>query len=55
MPNSVPGTGSIDFKSGFAALKKAGYTGYLALECGLSGPADEVLPRSVQYLQQCRG
>jgi sugar phosphate isomerase/epimerase len=50
-----PGTGSIDFKSGFAALKKAGYAGYAALECGLSGPADEVLPRCVQYLRECRG
>jgi sugar phosphate isomerase/epimerase len=48
-----PGTGSIDFRSGFKALQNAGYKGYLALECGLSGPADEVLPRSVQYLQSC--
>jgi sugar phosphate isomerase/epimerase len=50
-----PGTGSIDFRSGFAALRTAGYTGYLALECGLSGPADEVLPRCVQYLRSCLG
>jgi sugar phosphate isomerase/epimerase len=50
-----PGTGSIDFRSGFAALKQAGYTGYAAFECGLSGPADEVLPRSVQYLRDCLG
>jgi sugar phosphate isomerase/epimerase len=48
-----PGTGSIDFRSGFKALQNAGYQGYLALECGLSGPADEVLPRSVQYLRSC--
>lgn len=50
-----PGTGSIDFRSGFAALKKIGYAGWMALECGLSGPADEVLPRSVAYLRECMG
>jgi sugar phosphate isomerase/epimerase len=50
-----PGTGSIDFKSGFAALRKIGYQGWMALECGLSGPADEVLPRSVAYLRECLG
>jgi sugar phosphate isomerase/epimerase len=50
-----PGTGSIDFRSGFAALKRAGYTGYAALECGLSGPADEVLPQCVKYLRECLG
>ena len=48
-----PGTGSIDFRPGFAALKEIGYTGYMALECGLSGPADDVLPRSVAYLREC--
>lgn len=48
-----PGTGSINFRAGFAALKKAGYAGYAALECGLSGPADEVLPRCVEYLRDC--
>jgi sugar phosphate isomerase/epimerase len=50
-----PGTGSIDFRSGFAALKRAGYDGYAALECRLSGPADDVLPRCVQYLRDCLG
>ena len=50
-----PGTGSIDFRSGFAALKEIGYTGYMALECGLSGPADEALPKSVAYLRECLG
>jgi sugar phosphate isomerase/epimerase len=50
-----PGTGSIDFRSGFTALKKIGYTGWMALECGLSGPADEVLPKSVEYLRACIG
>ncbi len=50
-----PGTGSIDFTAGFAALREVGYDGWLALECRLSGPADEVLPRSVEYLRRCLG
>ena len=48
-----PGTGSTDFRAGFAALKKIGFTGYMALECGLSGPADQALPKCVAYLQTC--
>ncbi len=48
-----PGTGMTDFAAGFAALKQAGYDRYLAFECGLSGPAEEVLPRSVAYLREC--
>src|SRR5262249_10338686 len=31
-----PGTGDIDFTAGFASLKKTKFTGYMALECGLS-------------------
>jgi sugar phosphate isomerase/epimerase len=50
-----PGTGSIDFRGGFAALKRIGYQGWMALECGLTGPADEVLPASVAYLRECIG
>ncbi|HET6385984.1 MAG TPA: sugar phosphate isomerase/epimerase family protein [Armatimonadota bacterium] len=48
-----PGTGDIDFKAGFAALKKIGFDGYMAFECGLSAPAAEALPRSVRYLRAC--
>ncbi|MDA0748795.1 MAG: sugar phosphate isomerase/epimerase, partial [bacterium] len=48
-----PGSGSLDFRPGFAALKEIGYDGYMALECGLTGPADEVLPSSVEYLRAC--
>lgn len=50
-----PGSGSTDFKPGFAALKEIGFQGYMALECGLTGPADEVLPKSVAHLKQCMG
>lgn len=48
-----PGSGSIDFRRIMAALKDVGFTGYMAFECGLTGPADEVLPRSVAYLREC--
>lgn len=50
-----PGTGDIDFKAGFAALRKIGFNGYMAFECGLSGPAAEALPRSVEYLRRALG
>ena len=47
-----PGSGNIDFAGIFAALKEVGFTGYMAFECGLTGPAAEVLPRSVAYLRE---
>ena len=50
-----PGSGFTDFRSGFRALKDAGFTGYMALECGLTGPADQVLPLSAAYQKECRG
>ena len=46
-----PGTGHIDFAGVFAALDRIGYDGWASLECGLSGPADEVLPRTVGFLR----
>ena len=48
-----PGTGSTDFRAGFAALKTVGFGGYMALECGLSGPAEQALPKCVEYLKAC--
>lgn len=30
----LPGLGHTDFRSGFAALREAGFDGYMALECG---------------------
>src|SRR5689334_12607456 len=44
-----PGSGDIDFKAIFAALKEVGCGGYRAYECGLSGPAGEVFPRSAAF------
>jgi sugar phosphate isomerase/epimerase len=48
-----PGSGATNFRAGFAALKRLGFQGFGALECGLTGPADEVLPRCVSYLRDC--
>lgn len=48
-----PGSGDIDFRAIMKALRDVGFTGYMAFECGLSGPADEVLPRSVAFLKEC--
>ncbi|MDP8903744.1 MAG: sugar phosphate isomerase/epimerase [Chloroflexota bacterium] len=46
-----PGKGHIDFRGLFAALELMGYEGFASLECRLSGPAEVVLPRSVEYLR----
>jgi len=48
-----PGTGTIDFKPGFAALKEIGYENYMALECGIKGDPAVALPKTVEYLRQC--
>jgi sugar phosphate isomerase/epimerase len=45
-----PGSGSTDFPGVMKALKEVGFAGYMAFECGLSGPAEQVLPRSAAYL-----
>ncbi len=50
-----PGSGDIDFKAIMTALKEIGFGGYMAFECGLSGRADEVLPRSVAMLREAIG
>jgi sugar phosphate isomerase/epimerase len=46
-----PGQGHLDFRAVFAALELMGYDGFASLECNLSGPAEVVLPRSVEYLR----
>jgi sugar phosphate isomerase/epimerase len=48
-----PGSGDLDFTRNFRSLKKIGFTGYMAFECGLTGPAEEALPRSVRFLREC--
>jgi sugar phosphate isomerase/epimerase len=47
-----PGRGHLDFRPGFAALKEAGYNGYLGIECGISGPYDEALAESAALLRE---
>jgi sugar phosphate isomerase/epimerase len=46
-----PGVGHLDFAGVFRALRDCGYPYYCALECSLSGPAESVLPRVVEYLR----
>jgi sugar phosphate isomerase/epimerase len=48
-----PGPGSLNFTPGFHTLKKIGYDRAIELECRrLSGPAEQVLPKSVEYLRR---
>ncbi len=47
-----PGSGSTDFRPGFATLKEMDYNGFAELECrALSGPPDDTLPATVQFLR----
>jgi sugar phosphate isomerase/epimerase len=46
-----PGKGHFDFLPGFAALKEAGYDGYIGIECRISGPYDEALAESAALLR----
>ncbi len=48
-----PGSGDIDFTAAFTVLKKIGFTGYMAFECGLSDRAEIALPQPVAYLNSC--
>jgi sugar phosphate isomerase/epimerase len=52
-----PGSGSIDFAAGFAALKQIGFAGYMAFECGISDPNNQegCLRKSVECLRTCMG
>ena len=46
-----PGTGITDFANIFRALNEIGYTGAMALECGLTSEPSEALPACVHYLK----
>jgi len=48
----LPGLGHTDFASGFAALKEVGYKGFMALECGVPGDPDVLLPKCAEHLRQ---
>ena len=47
-----PGTGHLDFKAVFAALAGIGFTGHLAMECGIRGDARVVLPEVSRFLKE---
>lgn len=46
-----PGAGHYDWPATLAALDRIGYDGWLAMECGLSGPTGEVLPKVATLLR----
>ena len=47
-----PGAGHYDWDETLTALEAIGYDGWLAMECGLSGPPSEVLPRVSRLLKR---
>ena len=47
----LPGMGHTDFAPGFQSLKKIGFEGYMALECGVPEPKEDNLKKSVDYLK----
>ena len=50
-----PGSGGLGFRSAFAALAEIGFSGYMALECGLSNPDDKkaTLEKCHAFLMSC--
>lgn len=46
-----PGAGHYDWESTLQVLDEIGYDGWLAMECGLSGPVTEVLPSVARLLR----
>ncbi|HBY98294.1 MAG: sugar phosphate isomerase/epimerase [Ardenticatenaceae bacterium] len=48
----LPGRGHIDFASGFAALRDAGYDGAFAIECRVTGDPEELLPQALAFLRR---
>ncbi|MBK9124237.1 MAG: sugar phosphate isomerase/epimerase [Chloroflexi bacterium] len=49
----LPGQGHTDFTACFKALRSANYDGWFALECGVTGKLNEVLPATVKHLRAC--
>lgn len=47
-----PGAGHYDWDETLSALEDIGYDGWLAMECGLSGAAADVLPRVAGLLKR---
>lgn len=47
-----PGAGHYDWDETLTALEDIGYDGWLAMECRLSGPSREILPRVASLLKR---
>lgn len=47
----LPGYGHTDWPSAFRALKQINFQGYMNLECGIPGKAEEELPKAADYLR----
>ena len=47
----LPGMGHTDFSAPFKVLKEKGYKDYMALECGIPGDPDKLLPEAVKFLR----
>jgi sugar phosphate isomerase/epimerase len=47
-----PGAGHYDWPGTLDALESIGYSGWLAMECRMSGPAGDVLPRVSRLLKR---
>lgn len=50
-----PGTAHTDFAGAFEALGDIGFDGYMAMECGIRGDAEEALPATVRHLRSLMG
>jgi sugar phosphate isomerase/epimerase len=46
-----PGTGHVDFGAALRALREIGFSGHMALECGIRGDPATALPAVVSYLR----
>jgi sugar phosphate isomerase/epimerase len=47
-----PGAGHLDFRPGFAALKRTGYDGWMTLECKIDGEATvDALAETARYIR----
>jgi sugar phosphate isomerase/epimerase len=47
-----PGTAHLDFDEVFRSLIAMGYSGWVSLECLLSGPPDDVLPTTLAFVRE---
>jgi sugar phosphate isomerase/epimerase len=48
----MPGLGHIDWKTGFRALKKQEYDGFINLECSTMGDPHKAIPEAAEFLNR---